>query len=62
MTRRLRDLLPVLAVAAAFLLAWKLLVVIGGYPTFVLPPPEVVAGRLVAPQPPPGPGAVRSNP
>ena len=48
MTRRLRDLLPVLAVAAAFLLAWKLLVVIAGYPTFVLPAPEVVAGRLVA--------------
>ncbi len=48
MTRRLRDLLPVLAVAAAFLLAWKLLVVIGRYPTFVLPAPEVVAGRLVA--------------
>ena len=42
MTRRLRDLLPVLAVAAAFLLAWKLLVVIGGYPTFVLPPPVTV--------------------
>jgi len=47
-TRRLRNLLPVLAVAAAFLLLWKLLVVLGGYPTFVLPPPEVVGGRLVA--------------
>ena len=48
MTAPLRNVLPVVAVAAAFLLGWKLLVVIGGYPTFVLPPPEIVAGRLVA--------------
>jgi NitT/TauT family transport system permease protein len=47
-TAPLRNVLPVVAVAAAFLLGWKLLVVIGGYPTFVLPPPEIVAGRLVA--------------
>jgi len=47
MRRALRDFLPVLAVAAAFLVAWKLLVVIGGYPAFVLPAPEVVATRLV---------------
>ena len=49
MTRRvLRDLLPVVAVATGFVVAWKLLVVVGGYPTFILPPPEVVASRLVA--------------
>jgi len=39
------------AVAAAgfgaFLVAWKLVVVIGGYPAFILPPPETVATRLV---------------
>jgi len=49
-TRQLaRSFLPAAAVAAvagAFLLGWKLLVVIGGYPTFVLPPPETVGARL----------------
>jgi len=39
------------AVAAAgfagFLVAWKLIVVVGGYPAFILPPPETVATRLV---------------
>lgn len=43
----LRDLLPTAAVAAVVLALWKLLVVIGGYPAFVLPAPEVVAARLV---------------
>jgi len=43
----LRDLLPSAAVAAAVLVLWKLLVVLGGYPAFVLPAPEVVAARLV---------------
>jgi NitT/TauT family transport system permease protein len=46
--RAVRDLIPVIAVAAAFLLAWKLLVVVGGYPAFVLPAPEVVGARLIA--------------
>ncbi len=32
----------------AFVLAWKLLVVVGGYPSFILPPPEDVAARFVA--------------
>ena len=32
---------------AGFALAWKLLVVIGGYPPFILPAPEVVGARLV---------------
>ena len=33
---------------AAFVLAWKLLVVGTGYPPFILPPPEQVAARFVA--------------
>jgi len=32
---------------AAFLLIWKAVVVIGGYPDFILPAPEVVAERAV---------------
>ncbi len=30
---------------AAFLVVWKLVTVIGGYPVYILPPPEVVASR-----------------
>jgi NitT/TauT family transport system permease protein len=41
------TLLPVLAAAAVFVLAWKAIVVIGNYPTFILPAPELVAGRFV---------------
>ncbi len=33
---------------AAFVLAWKALVVVAGYPVFVLPPPELVASRFVS--------------
>jgi len=39
-----------LSVAASFtifVLAWKAIVVIGGYPPFILPPPESVAARFV---------------
>ncbi len=32
---------------AAFVLLWKLLVVVAGYPPFILPPPEAVGGRFV---------------
>jgi NitT/TauT family transport system permease protein len=32
---------------ALFVAAWKLIVVVGGYPTFILPPPEAVGERLV---------------
>ena len=32
----------------AFVLAWKALVVLAGYPVFVLPPPELVAARFVS--------------
>ncbi len=41
------DATPVLIAAILFLAAWKLIVVLGGYPSFVLPPPEQVAARLV---------------
>ncbi|HET9346686.1 MAG TPA: ABC transporter permease [Candidatus Limnocylindrales bacterium] len=33
---------------AVFVLGWKALVVIGGYPSFILPPPESVAARFVS--------------
>ena len=42
-----RSWAPVIGGAAVFLVAWKLIVVIGGYPPFILPAPEVVFGRLV---------------
>ncbi len=32
----------------AFLLLWKLIVVVGGYPVFILPPPEIVGARLLS--------------
>jgi putative riboflavin transport system permease protein len=40
-------LLQVGAMLAIALLAWKAIVVIGGYPVFILPPPETVADRFV---------------
>ncbi len=39
--------LPVLAAAVVFLLAWKVIVVVGSYPAFILPAPEVVGQKLV---------------
>jgi putative riboflavin transport system permease protein len=45
--RAARDAAPVVVAAGLFLGGWKLLVVVGSYPTFVLPPPELVAARLV---------------
>lgn len=38
---------PVVLALAAFVIAWKLLVVVTGYPPFILPPPEQVAGRFL---------------
>ena len=38
---------PVVAAFAAFLVAWKLVVVVGGVPAFILPAPEQVAIRFV---------------
>jgi len=39
--------LSVAASFAVFVLVWKAIVVIGGYPPFILPPPESVAARFV---------------
>jgi NitT/TauT family transport system permease protein len=47
MTVALRRLGVILLSAAGFLLAWQLLVVIGGYPEYILPSPVVVAERAV---------------
>jgi NitT/TauT family transport system permease protein len=43
-----RRLAEIAALLAAFLVAWKLVVVVGGYPDFVLPGPEAVAARFVS--------------
>jgi len=40
-------ILPVVLAAILFLVAWKLIVALGNYPQFILPPPETVFGRLV---------------
>jgi NitT/TauT family transport system permease protein len=39
--------LSVIAAGAVFVLAWKLIVIVGNYPQFILPAPEVVARRFV---------------
>jgi NitT/TauT family transport system permease protein len=39
--------LPVLLAAVVFVVGWKLVVIFGNYPTFILPPPELVGARLV---------------
>jgi NitT/TauT family transport system permease protein len=39
--------LPVAAAGVVFVIAWKVLVVVGNYPVFILPAPEVVAARFV---------------
>jgi putative riboflavin transport system permease protein len=39
--------LPIAAALAAFVIAWKLIVVVGGLPPFILPPPETVALRFL---------------
>lgn len=38
--------IPVVAAAVVFVLAWKAVALIGGYPTFILPEPELVGARL----------------
>jgi len=40
-------ILPVAAMLAVALIAWKAIVVVGGLPVFILPPPEVVGARFV---------------
>jgi NitT/TauT family transport system permease protein len=42
-----RNLLPIGLAAVSFVLLWKAIVVIGGYPTYILPPPELVAARFI---------------
>ena len=44
---RLRGAWPALLAFAIFVIAWKLLVVVAGYPSFILPAPEQVASRFV---------------
>jgi len=44
---RLRRVAEVALAGALFVLAWKLFVVAGAYPPFILPPPEMVFGRFV---------------
>jgi NitT/TauT family transport system permease protein len=39
--------IAVVLAAVVFVVGWKALVVVGNYPQFVLPPPEVVGARLV---------------
>ena len=39
---------PIVAAFAAFVILWKLVVIVGGLPVFILPPPEIVAARFVA--------------
>jgi NitT/TauT family transport system permease protein len=44
---RIRSLWPVPVAAVVFVAAWKLVVVVGNYPPFILPAPEEVAARFV---------------
>jgi ABC-type nitrate/sulfonate/bicarbonate transport system permease component len=41
------TIVPIAAMLAVFLIAWKAIVVIGGLPVFILPPPDDVAARFV---------------
>ena len=43
-----RPWVPVLLAFAVFVLVWKVIVVVGGLPPFILPPPETVAERFVS--------------
>jgi NitT/TauT family transport system permease protein len=38
---------PILLALVAFFAIWKVVVVVGGYPVFILPPPETVLARFV---------------
>jgi NitT/TauT family transport system permease protein len=48
LARNLPGWAPAALALAAFGLAWKVLVVVTGYPPFVLPPPEQVIGRFIS--------------
>ena len=43
----LADLWPIPVAFAVFVAVWKLVVIVGGLPVFILPPPETVAVRFV---------------
>ena len=43
----LAELWPIPVAFAAFVAAWKLVVIVGGLPVYILPPPETVAVRFV---------------
>jgi len=43
-----RDIAPIVLTAIAFVLLWQAVVVIGGYQTFILPGPLLVAERFVS--------------
>jgi NitT/TauT family transport system permease protein len=47
LTRPATDALPVGLAFVGFVVAWKLVVVVGGLPVFILPAPEQVATRFV---------------
>ena len=45
--RAFRTTAPIVVAAAVFLAFWKLVVMVGDYPPFILPAPEVVGARFV---------------
>lgn len=47
MAERLRSLLPIVVAALVFVGGWRLLVLVGNYPAYLLPAPEVVAERML---------------
>jgi NitT/TauT family transport system permease protein len=47
-SRTTGALIPIALALAAFLVLWKAVVLVGGYPTFILPPPESVIARFVS--------------
>ena len=46
--RLLRDTAPVLAAALVFLLGWSAIVIVGDYPAYILPSPQVVGERFAS--------------
>ena len=46
--RRLREVLPVAVAAAVFIVIWQAIVIVGGYPRFILPGPLVVGERFLS--------------
>jgi NitT/TauT family transport system permease protein len=42
------TLIPILAALVGFVLFWQAVVIVSGFPPFILPPPASVAGRLLS--------------